>query len=77
MKNSMLFLLAALSCQGAEVKLPPPFATPSTAARPRVIPKPADAELRAFLAQWVTRNGLTEKQALWHLRQARGVIEHA
>jgi glucose/arabinose dehydrogenase len=45
MKNSALFLLAAFCCQGAEVKLPPPFATPSAAARPRVIPKPSDAEL--------------------------------
>jgi len=46
MKNSaFLSLLAAFSCWGAEVKLPPPFATPSSTNRPRVIPKPADARL--------------------------------
>src|ERR1700730_17926707 len=46
MKNSaFLSLLAAFSCWGAEVKLPPPFATPSSTNRPRVIPKPADAQL--------------------------------
>jgi glucose/arabinose dehydrogenase len=46
MKNSAsLSLLAAFSCWGAEVKLPPPFATPSSTNRPRVIAKPADAQL--------------------------------
>jgi glucose/arabinose dehydrogenase len=46
MKNSaFLSLLAALSCWGAEVKLPPPFATPSSTNRPKVVPKPADAQL--------------------------------
>ena len=46
MKNStLLLLLAACIGWGAEVKLPPPFATPSSTNRPRVIPKPADAQL--------------------------------
>src|SRR3982074_1623473 len=46
MKNSMfLLLIAAFTAWGAEVKLPPPFATPSSTNRPRVIPKPADAQL--------------------------------
>ena len=46
MKNSaFLSLLAAFSCWGAEVKLPPPFATPSSTNRPKVVPKPADAQL--------------------------------
>jgi glucose/arabinose dehydrogenase len=46
MKNSaFLFLFAAFSCWSAEVKLPPPFATPSSTNRPRVVPKPADAQL--------------------------------
>jgi glucose/arabinose dehydrogenase len=46
MKNSaFLSLLAAFTCRGAEVKLPPPFATPSSTNRPKVIAKPADAQL--------------------------------
>ncbi len=46
MKNStLLLLLAACIGWGAEVKLPSPFATPSSTNRPRVIPKPADAQL--------------------------------
>jgi glucose/arabinose dehydrogenase len=46
MKNSaFLTLLMAFSCSGAEVKLPPPFATPSSTNRPKVIPKPAGAQL--------------------------------
>jgi glucose/arabinose dehydrogenase len=46
MKNSaFLSLLAAFTCWGAEVKLPPPFATPSSTNRPKVIAKPADAQL--------------------------------
>src|ERR1700732_4029957 len=46
MKSSaFLFLFAAFSCWSAEVKLPPPFATPSSTNRPRVIPKPSDAQL--------------------------------
>ena len=46
MKNTaLLSFLAAFSCWGAEVKLPPPFATPSSTNRPKVIPKPADAQL--------------------------------
>ncbi len=46
MKNSaFLSILAAFSCWGAEVKLPPPFATPSSTNRPRVIAKPSDAQL--------------------------------
>lgn len=49
MKHIAFALLAAVSCQlavrAAEVKLPPPFATPSSTNRPRVIPKPADAQL--------------------------------
>lgn len=43
--SAFLSLLAAFSCWGAEVKLPPPFATPSSTNRPKVIPKPADAQL--------------------------------
>ena len=46
MKNSAFLLLAAFSCWGAEVKLPAPGATPSANNRPRVIPKPADAQLK-------------------------------
>ena len=46
MKNSACLLLAAFSCWGAEVKLPPPGATPSANNRPRVMPKPADAQLK-------------------------------
>jgi glucose/arabinose dehydrogenase len=45
MKHSALVLLTAFAVLGAEVKLPPPFATPSSTNRPRVIPKPADAQL--------------------------------
>jgi len=46
MKNSaFILLLAAFSGWGAEVKLPPPFATPSSTNRPRVVPKPADGQL--------------------------------
>jgi glucose/arabinose dehydrogenase len=45
MKNCSILLLTALTCWGAEVKLPPPFATPSSTNRPRVIAKPSDAEL--------------------------------
>ena len=37
--------LAALLCWAAEVKLPPPFATPSSTNRPRVIPQPAGSQL--------------------------------
>src|SRR5215467_8785353 len=46
MKNSaFLSILLAFAGWGAEVKLPPPFATPSSTNRPRVIPKPAGAQL--------------------------------
>src|SRR5713226_799636 len=45
MKNSAFVLFAAFCCQGAEVKLPPPFATPSSTNRPRVIPQPSVAQL--------------------------------
>src|SRR5271166_2847332 len=46
MHRSMLFLtLPALCCFAAEIKLPPPFATPSSTNRPRVIEKPAGANL--------------------------------
>src|SRR5262249_8419881 len=45
MKHSAFLLLRALSCRGAEVKLPPPFATPSSTNRPRVIAQPAGAQL--------------------------------
>src|SRR3989442_2050095 len=45
MKNSAILVLAAIACQGAEVKLPPPFATPSSTNRPRVIPQPSGAQL--------------------------------
>jgi glucose/arabinose dehydrogenase len=47
MHKSLLLSLAlgALSCWGAEVKLPPPFATPSSTNRPRVIPQPAGTQL--------------------------------
>jgi glucose/arabinose dehydrogenase len=46
MKNSLfLLLLAGITCWAAEVKLPPPFATPSSTNRPRVVPKPADGQL--------------------------------
>ena len=46
MKKSAFLLFAALSCWGAEIKLPPPGATPSVNNRPRVIPKPAEAQLK-------------------------------
>jgi glucose/arabinose dehydrogenase len=45
MKLTAFVLLAAFSCAGAEVKLPPPYATPSSTNRPHVIPKPSGAEL--------------------------------
>jgi glucose/arabinose dehydrogenase len=45
MKNSAFVLFAAFCCQGAEVKLPPPFATPSSTNRPRVIPQPEGSQL--------------------------------
>src|SRR5438552_2871137 len=45
MRKSAYLLLAASTCWGAEVKLPPPFATPSSTNRPRVIEKPAGADL--------------------------------
>src|SRR2546421_1093898 len=46
MKNTAtLFLFAAFTCLGAEVKLPPPFATPSSTNRPRVIAKPEGSQL--------------------------------
>src|SRR5260221_95738 len=45
MKTSAYVIFAAFSCWGAEVKLPPPGATPSANNRPRVIPKPSDAQL--------------------------------
>src|SRR6266550_12898 len=44
MKNSAFVLFAAF-CWGAEVKLPPPFATPSSTNRPRVIPQPEGTQL--------------------------------
>src|SRR6266403_5842422 len=45
MKISAFVLFAAFSCWGAEVKLPPPFATPSSTNRPRVIPQPEGTQL--------------------------------
>src|SRR2546421_1633549 len=46
MRNSaLLLMLAWFTCSAAEVKLPPPFATPSSTNRPRVVPKPADGQL--------------------------------
>src|SRR6266853_1185387 len=45
MKISAFLLFAALTCWGAEVKLPPPFATPSSTNRPRVIPQPEGTQL--------------------------------
>jgi len=39
-------MLAAFSSWGAEVKLPPPFATPSVTNRPNVIPQPEGAQLK-------------------------------
>jgi glucose/arabinose dehydrogenase len=39
-------MLAAFSSWGAEVKLPPPFATPSVTNRPNVIPQPQGAQLK-------------------------------
>jgi len=45
MKTSLVFALA-LCCWAAEIKLPPPFATPSSANRPRIIAQPAGAQLR-------------------------------
>src|SRR5262245_47367195 len=46
MKNCAFLVLTAFACWGAEVKLPAPGATPSANNRPRVIPKPADAQLK-------------------------------
>src|SRR3954469_1742971 len=45
MKISAFLLFAAFSCWGAEVRLPPPFATPSSTNRPRVIPQPEGTQL--------------------------------
>src|ERR1700757_3428757 len=44
MRHSAFLLLAAFA-SGAEIKLPPPFATPSSTNRPRVIPQPSGAQL--------------------------------
>src|SRR5258705_728266 len=51
MRNSLplslpVMMLAAFSSWGAEVKLPPPFATPSVTNRPNVIPQPQGAQLK-------------------------------
>ena len=49
--NCRFLLCTALSAgalfgaSGTDIKLPPPFATPSSNNRPRVVPKPADAKL--------------------------------
>src|SRR6185369_132588 len=40
-----LALAAAVILPAAEIKLPPPFATPSANNRPRVIPQPSGANL--------------------------------
>src|SRR5947199_2205624 len=45
MKTSAFLLFTAFSCWGAEVKLPPPFATPSSTNRPRVIAQPEGTQL--------------------------------
>src|SRR5262249_43076578 len=49
MKHTAFVLLAAMAAlaaeKGPDFKLPPPFATPSSTNRPRVIPKPAGASL--------------------------------
>jgi len=45
MTISSILLFTAVSCWGAEVKLPPPFATPSSTNRPRVIPQPEGTQL--------------------------------
>jgi len=39
-------MFAAFSCWGAEVKLPPPFATPSVTNRPKVVPQPQGSHLK-------------------------------
>jgi len=39
-------MFAAFSCWGAEVKLPPPFATPSVTNRPKVVPQPQGSQLK-------------------------------
>jgi glucose/arabinose dehydrogenase len=45
MKLTAFVVLSAFGCWGAEVKLPPPFATPSSTNRPHVIAKPSGAQL--------------------------------
>src|SRR3954469_20848380 len=45
MKTTAFLLFTAFCCRGAEVKLPPPFATPSSTNRPRVIEQPHGAQL--------------------------------
>src|SRR5438445_169691 len=44
--GASLILAGALAFYAAEVKLPPPFATPSANNRPKVIPRPDGAQLR-------------------------------
>jgi len=39
-------MLTAFSGWGAEVKLPPPFATPSVTNRPKIVPQPQGSQLR-------------------------------
>ncbi|MEX2261482.1 MAG: PQQ-dependent sugar dehydrogenase [Bryobacteraceae bacterium] len=46
MKAIAALLLAASIAAAAEVKLPPPFATPSSTNRPRVIQRPAGVDLK-------------------------------
>ena len=46
MKPTLLFLLTVGAVVAAEVKLPPPFQTPSANNGPRVISKPSEAQLQ-------------------------------
>src|SRR5690348_15965113 len=46
MKPTFLLILTFGILSAAEVKLPPPFQTPSSTNRPRVIAKPEGAQLR-------------------------------
>ena len=46
MKPTFLLILTLGILSAAEVKLPPPFQTPSSTNRPRVIAKPEGAQLR-------------------------------
>lgn len=72
MRRSLLLSLPAIlftaaSSWGAEVKLPPPFATPSATNRPKVIPQPSGAQLKV-------PDGFTVEQFAEGFKRARYMV---